>query len=241
MSLGAQNCPVSRGGPQGVQAPHLFHLTTAAGPLSRISGPGLSSLQLFLTAAEDHTFRRLGWLVGSPLLSGPATAPATRADCRNSPRRVQPGCPSQILHNGGGSPAPDLRHGAGSRTHEGLLCCPQVRSSASRPRSLRARPAPFDVAPALAHCRRPLRDHPGHRSPGPLVAPLRLTHSLPSADTDCLGGSVSQITGPAAGHSSRPPCFNLHSGPGPGLPCVCGPVSSPFSRIGGFSGELRLP
>ncbi|KAJ1200755.1 hypothetical protein NDU88_004576 [Pleurodeles waltl] len=63
----------------------------AAGSFSRIRGPRLSPLQLVLTGTEDHTFRRLGRLVGSPPLSGPAAAPATRADRQDPPQRAPPG------------------------------------------------------------------------------------------------------------------------------------------------------
>ncbi|KAJ1188898.1 hypothetical protein NDU88_005654 [Pleurodeles waltl] len=46
-------------------------------------------------------------------------------------------CSSQILHTrGGGSPAPDSRHGTGSHAQGGHLCHPQVHSSAPRPWSL---------------------------------------------------------------------------------------------------------
>ncbi|KAJ1149595.1 hypothetical protein NDU88_002402 [Pleurodeles waltl] len=159
-------------------------------------------------------------------------------------RSAGPGHSPWILHGrrrGGGAPSRLVardRPRDSRRSPERPAVPPERASSLDS----EVRPRLLMSSPLGGPQRRPPGDRPGRRPPGPLVHHPRITCSSPSVGAGNPGGSVPQVMGAAASHSSQPPCFCLHSARVSLVrvgPSVAHSAGSPGSRTVNGSQQVR--
>ncbi|KAJ1207238.1 hypothetical protein NDU88_002630 [Pleurodeles waltl] len=156
MSLRAQSCPGSKGGPQWVQASHLIPLLSSEagdGPAGRVGRPGLLRMQVFPTAAE----------------ASPPSVPACRCghfSSLGSRRRPRPGLTARPPHDAIRRAGPLAADPSLQKTGRKELR-PQL-AAWDRPQDSRRPPARPAVPPECASA-----PGPGVRPAPPDVVPAR--------------------------------------------------------------------